>query len=92
VLKGASLRVARSDWNAPRASIIASQTSGTIVEIDYFDTCKLENESPVARNLKVMGNLSLTVIARLIYVSLFSTFEEINEAKYSNSVIEMREK
>jgi hypothetical protein len=94
VLKGASLLVARSAWTAARASIIASQTSGTIV--DCFDTrkryFKLVNESPVARNLNVMANLSLTVIAYLIYVALFSTFEEINEAKYSNSVIDMRVK
>jgi hypothetical protein len=96
VLKGASLLVARSDWTAARASIIASQTSGTIVDINCFDTgkryCKLVNESPVAKNLKVMANLSLTVIASLIYVALFSTFEEINEGKYLNSVIDMRVK
>jgi hypothetical protein len=91
--KGASLLVARSDWTAAHASITASQTSGTIVDIDCFDTrkryCKLVNESPVAKNLKVMANLSLKVIACLIYVSLFSTFEEFNEDKYSNSVIDM---
>jgi hypothetical protein len=96
VLRGASLLVARSDWAAARASTIASQTSGKIIDIDRLVTrkryCKLVNESPVARNLKVMANLSLTVIACLIYISHFSTFEEINEAKYSNSVVDMRVK
>lgn len=74
-----------------RALHSASQTSGTIREIDCFDTrkryCKLIYESPVAKNLKVIANLSVTEIASRNCVSIFFTCASIYDFRCSNSIV-----